>query len=386
MDGRDVAWPMDESTSSNLYRALSPCLLPIVRPIVMACVNAVVDLPGLRNWVPAEVNLLVMRRILSWGLPLSLLADVPSLGRLRQEIATAILKAGEPGVSDLSEISGAGLCRTLGADLVSVPRRKKTKTPDFTALWPSDRVDLEVTRGDQKPEHRWRLQIAAELAKRIHSNKREHDLILHLSHPPTAAEESAIMEASLRMARLNESGEPGKWHLRAGKPDRPPGVLLPAGKIDELPPWWPQSEVRYWTLCQTFAGPSTAEPPPQTRVAIGVPMGTYVNPVQNKADRPQGTGRSFLIAIDVQNLPGAFPEFTRALPSYFSIWSHVSGVLAFEPLVNTDRIGWSWQLFVNPQATHPLPAELIRAQGSHPNESLETVYSLVGDNSHTESH
>jgi len=151
---------MQSFKDTALYTALVPYLNGKDPTITRNCIHAVTSLPGLQNWVPAVLNDLVARRILSWGLPLALLSDVSSLGPLRRKLASAVLKNDAPDASDVSEIAGAGLVRVLDGNLTRVPAAKVRKTPDFVAEWSGEKVDLEITRADEKAEHVRRANAA----------------------------------------------------------------------------------------------------------------------------------------------------------------------------------------------------------------------------------
>jgi hypothetical protein len=153
--------------------------------------------------------------------------------------------------------------------------------------------------------------------------------------------------------------ESEKWMIKAVKSRRDVHNIYTAGEVYDRPKWWPKQPVEFFTLYQFLADDTGAIAPPQTRVIYGVPFESYVNPVQRKADRPQSSGSgSFLIAIDVEDLPGAFDEFRKRLPEYFLIWPKVSGVLTFRRWVQTSRVGWTCGLLENHSAAIPLPAEL----------------------------
>lgn len=123
--------------------------------------------------------------------------------------------------------------------------------------------------------------------------------------------------------------------MRAEKPQRDPHTVYTAGEPTNEPAWWPRQPIKSFCCYQFLAGPGATVPPSRTLVIYAVPLDTYINPVQNKADRPQSSGgRPFLIAIDVGKLAGAYNQFRQRLPEYFRIWTRLSGVLTFSSWIN----------------------------------------------------
>lgn len=357
------------SGTKDLYSTLLPALPENALPIVKASIDAVAALPGLESWLPQQVYHGEAMRIVQFGFYLTFLSSVDSVDPLRRQIASAILKNETPNPSHLAEINGAALCVALGATSIEHVKRSSTKTPDFRVSWSNDvKIDLEVTCAQEKPAHIERKKIASSLAKQIHDKERSHDIILHFVEPPEENEVIAIMEASRQIGPGIDIEQPGRWRMRAEKPKREAYTIVTGGEQDESPDWWPRQAVKNFVFYGFLAGPNATEPPPQTRAIFGVPFDAYINPVQNKADRPQRrVDKPFLIAIDIHNLPGAFRKFRSDLPEYFSIWKQLSGVLVFQSWFSTSKIGWWWELIVNPLATYPLPDELVQKQivGDH---------------------
>ena len=360
------------SDSTGLYKILLPVLPADAKPILKSAIEAVEALPGLKNWKPKQVNLEEAIRIVRWGLPLTFLSSssIESLDALCRRIAHTIKKYQTPSQSDIAELEAAALCAALGAMSIMKIKTGPKKTPDFCVSWrDAGKIDLEVTCARRKPVHLQRQKIATELAQRIEIKNRNWDVILHYVDPPNPREMEVIVETSQNLKPGMEVDQKDRWHVCAEKPDRHPYTILTGGEQIEPPQWWPSGIVRLCSYYGFLAGPNASEPPPQTRVFFGVPIDAYLNPVQNKADSPQGgIDKPFVIAIDVDKLPGAFREFRQALPEYFGIWGHVSGVLAFRSWITfLSKAGWSWELIPNPNATYPLPSELLAIQVARDN-------------------
>ena len=101
-----------------------------------------------------------------------------------------------------------------------------------------------------------------------------------------------------------------------------------------------------------------------------------------KAAKPQGKkGVPFLIALDVQDLPGAFRELPIAILGYLPQWTAVSGILLFLDMMASTKCGWHWRLIQNPHATTSLPESLAaRARFEATAEtSLPLVVAVASD-------
>lgn len=344
-----------------LYEKLLPVLPQKPLPIVRASIESIGQLPGLKNWNPTITPELAFK-VIRIGFPLTYLSSVRTCDRLRRRIAYALLSEQDPDPSDLAECNAAALCITLGAVALEHVKRSTRRTPDFKICWPSQtEIDLEVTCAAEKAAHVDRMRIASKLVERIHNKARSFDIVLHYIDPPTEDESVAIIKAAYEVTPGNAIEEPGKWALRAEKPQRDPYTAYTAGEPTNEPDWWPRQPIKRIILYQSLPGPGAIVSPPRTRVLYAVPFDTYINPVQSKADRPQSSGgQPYLIAIDVGNLGGAYGQFRQRLPEYFRIWKRLSGVLTFSSWINigSSRMGWTWGLIVNPFAACTLPIEL----------------------------
>jgi hypothetical protein len=85
-----------------------------------------------------------------------------------------------------------------------------------------------------------------------------------------------------------------------------------------------------------------------------------MNPLEKKASHFQGSGtKPFIVAIDMASIPGARRFYENNLDNWFSLWDHVSGVLAFELQTNmVTKIFWTWQFLHNPHARIPITQAL----------------------------
>jgi hypothetical protein len=183
--------------------------------------------------------------------------------------------------------------------------------------------------------------------------------VIHVVDPTDAKALHEVQEAvhHLQEGEFRESA--GRWEVRAERIDRDPATLFVAGQ-DEKPEWWPTDHVRAFCFKSLVAGPATIKATAQTRVAVGMPFHRYINPVQHKAEKPQGqVGLPFLIAIDIKDLPGALRGIPSAVEGYLPLWGSVSGILLFQEFHSFEQIGWIGRLIKNPHAAVPLPASIV---------------------------
>ncbi len=159
-----------------------------------------------------------------------------------------------------------------------------------------------------------------------------------------------------------EIGDIPRWHLQAKPITRDVGILLTENHWDPFPDWWPRELIRTFVFGQMVDTRDAKAPHPQVRIYHGLPLTGYINPIQRKANRPQGSHDvPYLIACDTSNLPYAFKEFGRVLPNYFEMWDHVSGFLLFFDNLQPSpwRFYWRALMIPNNLAVVPLPDESI---------------------------
>jgi hypothetical protein len=353
---------------ADAYEILLPLLPTDAQPIIRTAIESFAALPEMDQWQHKLGSFLQALPLIRLGVSLAYVSSVDNLDSVRRRIGRAISRGHDPDPSDVAEIDAAALCICLGAISLARVKEKSTKTPDFIVSWSDGKtVDLEVTCARAKPTHIERSEIATNIAQQLHNQNPERtwDLIVHYINPPTTEELSCLIEEALDLQPGLSAEKTGEWHVSAKIPDRDPYTLFTAGQRDKLPTWWPTDTVAPFIFHAAVAGPNATVPPPQVRITYGVPVNAYLNPVQNKAESPQGgVTNPFLIAIDVAELPGAFSTFKRELPKFFSLWKSVSGVMTFQSFIQRAKAGWLWQLTPNPHASAPLPTELSKQANS----------------------
>lgn len=345
----------------NLFASFQKALPSNSAPIVEASIGALGNLPHMQDWKPKILNLADAWPLISWGFPLTFLNN-STFDRLRADIGLAISEKGAPNTADLSEVNAVALAVALGANGAENVKCTETRTPDFLIAWDDAIVEFEVTRASQKEAHVVRRSHSHNVAMALQVLKRPFDLIVHLSDLLTQSELTNLLDAASTLDLSEEAESINRWHIRSLSVMREPGALLVAGQKDEFPNWWSEDSVTSCVISQIVDAQGAAVANPQVRVNFGVPIKGYVNPVQRKAEFPQASGNvPFVIAIDVGELPGAFNEFRRSIPHYFSFWSQVSAILVFRDNFTApfEKIGWLMELIVNPFAASPLPVSVI---------------------------
>lgn len=342
-------------------------------PAVRDFVQEVEGLPGLAGWRMEEPTASRWPTVVGWGHVLTMTRNIPGGDRIRTALAKEILNSGAPAPETFAELSAAGLCIALGAVAAGrIPEGSK-RTADWRMVWPTDaEMDVEVTVGNKKKAHVQRRAAAHVLASGLLDSSRPFDLIIDVVDPTRQATVDEIRLAVEGISEGDRLASSGCWEVRAEPITREPTVLFIAGQ-DQAPDWWPAAHARSCAWCAQVAVQDAAKAPPQVRVWTGLPFDSYVNPAKRKAEAPQGTkGLPFLVAVDIQGLPGAFGEIPCVVEGLLPFWTAVSGILLFQDLAGFDGVGWMWRLVQNPHAHVQLP-ESFSSGRAEQGRTMETV-------------
>jgi hypothetical protein len=353
---------------SKLLESVEKVVYGKTTPHVSNSVRALEELPGLQDWSPTISDLMSVAQIVSWGFPLSFVQDNESFDQLRGRIGAAISKNGVPNSSDLSEISAVALACACGATKAENVNWGVTRTPDFLIGWDNDVIEMEVTRAGQKQTYIDRQELARKVSEELHAISQPFDLIVHIADDLSDKEVSNLKDATAKISLSDEIESPHKWSVAGAPITRQPGVLFTAGQHEKFPSWWPAGSVNSFCNMGFIDAVDSTTASPQVKVTYGVPVTRYINPIQRKARRAQGSGTlPFIVALDVRDLHGAFKEFRRIMPDYFKIWPHLSGVLIYTPILEMPlrRLGWKMELLVSTQAENPLPEPIVKRLHAH---------------------
>ena len=331
---------------------------------VEAAISAVEQLPGLDTWTPTP-NLSWLN-VIRWGTAILVTEPLRGVAAAKSALADEIRRLGRPEPSTWAELSGAALCVGLGADAGERLGRQSDRTADWRLTWQSSQeVDFEVTSAAQKPEYVRRQNAVHQLSNELFKLDRSTDLIVHILDPTNAADRNDVEQACRRPNGSWVMDRNGHWLVRSEEVHRVPG-LFPA-EMDPPPEWWPRNQATGWMVHSEIPGPDTVTAAPWVRINFGIPFGAYINPVQKKADAPQGRpGSPFLISVDVSGLPGAFRALPDQIRNYLKQWASVSGILLFHDVTTTNAIGWQCLLISNPHGRVQLPVPLLDQERMFP--------------------
>lgn len=340
------------SESNSLYDYLSPAIDRDTKPIIKDIIESFESLTKLNDWRPKGIDRLILIEILKIGLPLFYLSNFDSFNDFRKKLSLNILNKSEPSASDLSELNAAALCIKLGAKFIEKIKESKNKRQDLKAEFPSGEIaEIEVTCASKKQIHMEREKVARELCNKIMEINQRHHIILHSVNPPSIDEELEIIESIKTMKTGTVIQKEGQWHLRSE--DKKKELIRTA---EDKPKWWPKGVYNIACASRIIGGNKNKKITPQNHIDLSVPLLKYLNPVRNKADRPQGSGNNqFIVALDINNLMGAFKKFRDELPKYFNTWHHISGILLFKTWIDFNLVHASWEceFISNPNASYP---------------------------------
>lgn len=314
-----------------------------------------------------------MLAIAHWGQALALTKNLPGVGELRSELSKQILELGKPSPETFAELSGGALGVALGAIAAGRIPRDARRTADWRMVWtPDQHVDAEVTVARRKREHLARQEAANKLAAELFDSSRSFDVNVVLVDPTDAESSNAVRDAVCGLTADELREVAGKWRVAGVRSARAPTEVFVAG-ADEVPDWWPGDHARSFTFQQMVPTVDATAAPARIHITMGLPVRTYLNPVQRKADAPQGTkDLPFVVIADVAELPGALNEIPRRMDGFLPFWTAVSGVILFRGLMSFQGVGWHWRLVANPHARLALPESLIGKQ-IDPQRTMETI-------------
>ena len=345
-------------TESKLWREIESIFTRPTRPIVEDAVTAIGALPSIDKWDHQIKQLYQAMKVVEWGIPCHFIRGEKTFDILRERFALGICANGTPTAADLSECQAAGLFAALQARVEYLNQHGAGRVPDLLTHWPDDStIEVEVTSAEKKHGQRAREDSASRLRDAISATNIRHDVHVHVLDLLSDAEQRDVVAAVSRLDPDSSAESQNRWHVQVeAMPARDPRVLFTAGAIRTRPGWFPTKIAIPFTMHGLVAGPDETAPIPRLFIYWGLTTDAYINPVEKKASRFQGSGKyPFIVAIDTSSLPGARAVYEEVLPAHFPIWEHISGVLAFQ--FSSDfisKVFWTWTFFRNPSAKMPI--------------------------------
>lgn len=347
-----------DSLRERIVAAL-PCPLTEVGA---SALEAYLDLPTIENWCPKNIYLGELSSVFDVGLPLSFLVGNTTADKHRLKIGETLSQGTPIPASLLSEVHAGALLCNWGANVRFVPRQA-SPTPDIEASWDDGIIlDVEVARGDMRQLHAAVQSGVQAFVSALRPGDVAWNVVGYIADASQSGDLTAMFEAATILRPDQCVEEAGRWCVRAVPLARRDDVVGAHTKELFAPSWWPSSEPNYFAS-STLIG-ATGNPVVQLRSLV--PLASYMNPLLRKASSGQGrTGSTYLIALDVSELPHAHERIVDDLSGYFKIWSHVSGVLLFEPRfwIGADRKEWVVSIHRNFSASVSLPVQLAAIAG-----------------------
>jgi len=346
----------------KLWHEVAPAFLATTNSTIENSIRAVGELPGIDTWNHGVKQPGDALRIVRWGLPLHMIRSEQSFNDLRTRISREICARGTPTGADLSECEAAGLLVLLGARVEYLEQSGEGRVPDLISYWADgEQVEIEVTRAEEKYDQRTRRNTVIPLGEALEELNLHYDLFVHILDTISPEERKDIVAAAAMLSAGAIAEQPQRWHIRAESvPDRDPGTAFVAGQNHQPPEWFGREFAVPFSVRGKAATLDQTRPNPRVHIYWGLSITGYMNPLEKKASRFQGSGtRPFIVAIDAASIPGARQFYEKKLGGWFSLWEHVSGVLVFE--LQTDmvsKIFWTWQFLENPHARMPITQTL----------------------------
>lgn len=345
-------------TESKLWRDIEPIFTRPTRPIVEDAITAISELPGIDAWDHQIRQPFQAMKVVEWGIPCHFIREEKTFDILRGRLASGICETGSPLVADLSECEAAGLLVALQARVEYLNQQGRIRAPDLLTHWPDgSSIEVEVTAAEKKQGQRTREAAASSLREALAATRIQHDVHVHVLDVLSDTEQQEVVEAASRLNSGSSAELQGRWHVQVQPmPARDPRILFTAGEAPIRPNWFPAKIAIPFTMHGLVAGPDETAPIPRLFIYWGLTTEAYINPIEKKVSRFQGSGtRPFIVAVDIASLSGARTIYEQTLPDYFTIWDNISGVLAFQFMSDfVSKFFWAWQFFRNPGATNPI--------------------------------
>ncbi len=370
----------------TLWNQFKHIFSPNASPIIQESIRELETLPDLRmrnplpkNWSPKLEDWHYILRLVAWGIPLVLtkeFADEASnLKPLRQRIGGAIARNSFPDPNDLAELDCAALMILNQAKMLKRIRETSFPTPDYHVQWDDTVVEIEVTKAQPKETRIETEKFTKSLMERIIALKLKWHIVIYFANRLTE-EDTQLLLQNLNEAKPGHYRLLDKWWLFIENSPLPVPEAEFRMQIDDTGGTWPVSGWPSDKVQTGFTSGFRTYNPEEGKLAIniidinaGVPIKNYINPLDRKATRIQGSKAvPFIVAIDIGELPGGFAVYQQLLPAYLEKHPNISAVLLFERTSEVKRFleiqngfEWTWKLHLNSNADYPLPSTMLDA-------------------------
>lgn len=349
----------------TLYEYILDSLPPNALPILRQSIDAFSSLPGLSDWRPDDLYLGSIGYIVNNGLLFHLLRDANGCHfyTTKQRFADSVISRHWMGQADMAELhAGAILCH-LGSKITYPGTSSGTRTADIHGIYNGSQFDAEVTSALMKEAHKQAHDTIRVLAESITDHHQQFHIVIYSKEPPSNEECMEILNAIVTLVAGSHIEKPESWLVHALPLEK--RDLAIGGENSEIlkPKWWPNDEPSFF-VNSTFISSSAI--PPVVRMVCGIPVLSYMNPIQRKADRSQRrSGTPYLIVMDASQLPGAHGRISKELYDALTMWDHVSAIILISNrfYCGVEKKCWEISVFINEAATHKLPPGLLSEIG-----------------------
>ena len=339
-----------------LRRRIQEALPRSLSPMGGAALEGFLSLPGASGWRPEKLALKELSYIFDIGLPLALIGDNLST-RAHLFRAGEAARAGRyPDKDTWSEVHAAALlCRWGGAvNFVAQAR----KPPDIEVRLDSDRVvEVAVVRADlrhQRAEIHDKVRLVAD---RLLVRGVDWNIVCFLLDAANEIDLKSALDAATLLGPGDHVDDYRKrWAVRAVPLDRQAWVHERDPARSLAPEWWPPDEpsIEVTSVLSKHLGFESPVISVRSQISSAAYMNTFEKSVTG---REPPTEHSYLVAVDVQDMPHGHERIVTRLNEQFASLKHVSGVLLFEPRfwIGLEQKEWLYSVQHNPYATRPIP-------------------------------
>jgi hypothetical protein len=292
------------------------------------------------------------------------LATVESAHHRLKTMANKLADGKSWNTDILAELHVGALLIKLGCGVQFLKPVKSpgVRTPDILCRTPNGiSIDVEVTCPKEKPGHQIHKNHLSAFTEAIGTSN-DANYAIFIAERLSDDLSLRIIDSILTLSPGQRKAEEGKWAIVVGYPEERERFV--SNTRDIAPSWWGDGPA--FRNVMTRIGGSHS---PVTSIATKIPRESYLNPIKQKAERPQRSGANpFLVAVDTTSFPGGLNQIETDISASWFNWTVVSGVLLEFPFFAFRSQHWRCKLLQNPYASRNLPhdwlVDLVSQQGS----------------------